>query len=96
MRVQQYDITLRYVPGPQLPITDTLSRAVVQKGKGSACWNQEEIPCWSMAADLNFNDSALERLRQETAADETMTALRSGIGWSNTKRGFSHYLQPYH
>ena len=86
MRMQRYDISLEYIPGRQLPIADTLSRAPC--GTSSQATNTKEfVPCWSIKEDLKLSDTTLEELKSEALLapgyQDLLTTIR--CGWPSSK-----------
>ena len=74
LRLQRYDIDLRYKPGKELYSADTLSRAHLPTSDDDD--DEDLILCVHTAiANLPVSDKKLAELRQETANDSIMVKL---------------------
>lgn len=79
IRLQKYDIQVRYVPGKDMHIADALSRAVV--GKPEFCDDDDcEI---SVIGNLPVSVERLAEFKRETAKDPTLGILMRYVsdGW---------------
>ncbi|CAB3989622.1 Hypothetical predicted protein [Paramuricea clavata] len=73
LRLQHYDIDLRYKPGKELYSADTLSRAHLPTSDDD---DEDLVLCVHTAiANLPVSDKKLVELRQETANDSIMVKL---------------------
>ena len=92
LRLQPYDITIKYCPGSQMQIADALSRLSPEE--------TEPIP------DLNvqvhevcpqFSNEYLKTIRSETAKDPELVALKEVVytGWPMTIKELPSLLRPY-
>ena len=103
LRLQRYDISLRYTPGKHVPVADALSRLMDQT-EDNAVEVQEESDVLvahvsegsCMTDDLAISDGTLSELRLETQQDEEMAALHELIqsGWPE-KRNVPTNLIPF-
>ena len=93
MRLQKYDIDLIYVPGKNLLLADTLSRAYLPTTEGRHS-NFEQVHALQ---HLAITDTRLEAIREATDADEVMTTLKNTIlhGWPEEKPHVPPQVQGY-
>ena len=92
LKLQRYDLKVTYKKGTQLPIADTLSRACITNR------NQEtEFENLTVHATIPFSAEKIERLKEATLADPTLTALRKVIleGWPKEKRAVDPIIKHY-
>lgn len=95
LRLQRYDIVLRYKPGKELYSADTLSRAHL-----STTGDEDEdlvLSVHTATTSLPVSDKKLAELRQETASDCTMVKLAVLIqeGWPNNKHSVPKQVREY-
>ena len=77
LKLQRYNIILRYKPGKELYTADTLSRAYLPNTDKE---DEELVLCVHQAiARLPVSDKKLTRLRLETANNSAMTKLAETI-----------------
>ena len=83
MRLQKYDINLIYVPGKNLLLADTLSRAYRPTTDG----RHDDFEHVHALQYMAMTDSRLEVIRVATEADQVMTALKQIIlkGWPDER-----------
>ena len=93
MRLQRYDVHLEYVPGPQLVLPDTLSRAFLT----SPSTEQELEPIMAVTAFSNIKDATLERIKAAAAADPELAKLREyvTVGWPERRQDIDPVALPY-
>ena len=95
LRLQRYDIDLRYKPGKELYSADTLSRAHLPTTGD----DDEDLALYvhSATANLPVSDGKLAELRQETASDSAMIELAKIIqeGWPNHKQKVPKQVREY-
>ena len=95
LRLQRYDIDLRYKPGKELYSADTLSRAHLPTTGD----DDEDLALYvhSATANLPVSDGKLAELRQETASDSAMIELAKIIqeGWPNYKQKVPKQVREY-
>ncbi|XP_021368105.1 uncharacterized protein K02A2.6-like [Mizuhopecten yessoensis] len=73
LRLQKYDIELKYRPGKESVLADTLSRAYIQKSVTDDNLSEEvERHVMSVLRNIPVSDGKLEEIRQETLKDETL------------------------
>ena len=89
LRVQQYDVDLRYKPGSEMYLADTLSRAFPKA--------EEEAETIHATDFLPISEPQLREIQAETAEDDTLQQLKKIIisGWPDTKKEVRTCLHPY-
>ncbi|KAJ8393363.1 hypothetical protein AAFF_G00060850 [Aldrovandia affinis] len=97
MTLQSYDLRVIYKPGPEMFISDTLSRATAGcAGRGtvyqrhaicSLQQEQEDVQHVNQADYLNVSSQRLEQIRRHTDRDECLQALKNTVlvGWPDVK-----------
>ena len=83
MRLHKYDVDLVYVPGKNLPLADTLSRAYRPTTEGL----HKDFEHVHVVGYVPISESRLEAIRSATEADQVMTALKQTILQGCQKRG---------
>ena len=96
LRLQQYDYEIRYKPGREMLLADTLSRASV--GGHQATTTEVEVEHVHAAQFLPIPDHQLKELQEETAADPTLQVLKHVItdGFPDHKDGLPAAIHPYY
>ena len=87
MRLQKYDINLIYVPGKNLLLADTLSRAYRPTTDG----RHDDFEHVHALQYMAVTDSRLEAIRVATEADQVMTALNRSFKRVGLKRKSMHH-----
>ncbi|XP_063607727.1 uncharacterized protein LOC134782233 [Penaeus indicus] len=89
MRLQHYDVTIRYKPGKDLLLADGLSRL-------SSTDNQHIVPDLQINF-VTFSNEKLVTLQQETSRDVFLHGLKEVIiqGWPEKMKDLPRMLQPY-
>uniref|UniRef100_A0A8C7YWC8 Gypsy retrotransposon integrase-like protein 1 n=1 Tax=Oryzias sinensis TaxID=183150 RepID=A0A8C7YWC8_9TELE len=86
LRIQKYDVDVMYVPGKDMLLADTLSRAYLPEH--SSCGSVEaEIETVNMVLHLPISEQSLNAIRVATEQDATLQTLQQTIskGWPNEK-----------
>ena len=80
-RLQQYDAEIRYRPGREMYLADTLSRTYLSQSPTDTLRSETEKEVESIhAVDyLAISEQQLSEIRQETAKDPTLQALKNVI-----------------
>lgn len=98
LQLQKYDFTVSYVPGKELIISDTLSRAP-SKIQVAEISEHEIIACQvdSVISGLPISDNKLKLIQEETSADNTMRELCRTIlnGLPSNRSCVTNELKPY-
>ena len=78
LKLQPYDMTIKYRPGKDIPIADVLSRLSPEETEPI-----EDLDVSVHAVFPQFSDAAMTRIREESAKDTEMSALKEMIfsGW---------------
>ena len=85
LRLQRYDLLVKYEPGKNLYIAYTLSRAPEWQSETVANSKDEfEVP---ITENLQFSEEKLELFKEETRNDQTLPKLKTTVlnGWPVSK-----------
>ena len=95
LRLQQYDVDLRYKPGSEMYLADTLSRAFLKSTIQSKA--EEEAETIHATDFLPISEPQLREIQAETAQHEILQQLKKTIisGWPDTKKEDPKCLHPY-
>ena len=80
LRIKKYDAQIKYVPGMDIPIADTLSRI-------SSCDNEAvqglDVSVHKVCQNLNASPTRVSQIQEETGKVPTLSGLREVImdGW---------------
>ena len=82
LRLQQYNLIVKYKKGKELYVADTLSRAQLP-----VCEQMDEEIGINLVTNLNIQESSIERFRSHTQTDPVLQKLQATImkGWPNEK-----------
>ena len=85
LRLQQYDCEIRYKPGKEMLLADTLSRAYSEDYERSA--TESEVECTHATHFLPVPYHQLKELQRETACDPTLQFVQKAIldGFPDTR-----------
>ena len=98
IRLQKYQPTVQYVPGKYMFIADTLSRAYLTGSNEQQDISEDiEVMVHSFVARMPATPEKIAELKEETAKDESLQALRKQIihGWSDQKQAVHPSIAPY-
>ena len=89
LRLQQYDFTLVYRPGKEVPIADSLSRSPGNDNTHIALDMQINL--------IQFTAQRIADVKRETDADSTLSQLKRviGQGWPERMKDLPSQLKPY-
>ncbi|KAL9967831.1 hypothetical protein ACROYT_G026128 [Oculina patagonica] len=92
LRLQPYDLVIRYQPGKSMEVADALSRLSPEEKEAIPGMNVEVHGIYPQ-----FSEDMLKRIRDETAADPELNALKEMVhlGWPSTIQQVSALLKPY-
>ena len=97
LRLQKYDFKLKYKPGKEMLIADTLSRACIKDTTTDRL--EEELSC---AVNLVLNNSSvsdvwLQEIKETTTKDQSMQMLRNLVqfGWPEKQSQVPKEIQEY-
>ena len=92
LRLQPYDITIKYKPGKEMLLADPLSRLSPE----------ESGPITGMEVHIHdicpqFTEDILGRIKTETRKDSELNALKDFVysGWPSTQKELPTILKPY-
>ena len=93
LRLQQYDIEVRYRPGGKQFVPDTLSRAPLRENETA----DQSIENVNVTAEVLIGENLVDALVQATREDPAMKYLKHTIeaGWPEDKRGLHDTVKPY-
>ena len=91
LRAQQYDFSIKYKPGKEIPPADALSRAPTDKLEA------EELMIVKNLSIHHIKDRWLSEIRSKTLEDPIMKILVEVIatGWPSDKRQLPDSLKPF-
>lgn len=101
LKLERYDITVKYVPGKQLKIADALSRAPLKDrildSKSIQSDLEAQIALLDTEISMSISDLKLEEIKNETLNDETLSVVKNYYfnGWPETKKKVALCAQPY-
>ena len=95
LRLQQYDYEIRYKPGKDMLLADTLSRAYLAKYERSE--TEVEVEHIHATHFLPVPEHQLNELQKETACNQTLQMLKKVIvdGFPDTKQELPAAIYPY-
>lgn len=92
LRLQPYDLKIKYIPGKDMLIADALSRLSPE----------ENHPIGNMEVQVHevypqFSKTMMVKIRENTSSDQELAALKQVIyeGWPSTIKEVSKTLKPY-
>ena len=93
IRLQKYDLEVRYEKGSKMFLADTLSRAFLPAGKQ----DENEFETINMMKYLPVSEERLLLIQQDTEADESLQVLKAVIqkGWPEHKSSVPSIISPY-
>lgn len=86
LRLQKYDLNITYVPGRDMLLADTLSRAYLQTGNKSQ--TELETECVNMVDYVPVSAKRMDKIRTATESDPKLQVLINTIqkGWPDNKK----------
>ena len=93
LKMQKYDATILYKPGPEIYLADTLSRAFLPTTENA----QGEFERVNAVKLLPMTDERLEEIKKSTCNDDVLQELKEVIqtGWPEDKQDLPAVLAPY-
>ena len=93
IRLQKYDLEVRYERGNRVFLADTLSRAYLP----SCTQVESEFETINMIKYLPISEARLLQIQRETEKDESLQALKAVIqqGWPEDKSALTPVVSPY-
>ena len=99
LRLQQYDAEVRYRPGREMYLADTLSRAYLSQSPTDTQRSETEKEVESIhAVDYRaISEQQLSEIKQETAKDPTLQTLKNVIlrGWPENRSSVPKEVSEY-
>ena len=94
LRIQRYNVDIKYVPGKSIPLADALSR--INPCDGSTITGMD-IAVHEMHSHFNASPLRIVQIREKTAKDVELAALREIIstGWPATRSECPTHLHGY-
>ena len=91
MRLQKYNVVIKYFPGKKMYLADTLSRAFAKDVSSGELVDVREVDY------VPIKEHRLSELREATKHDEDMAMLRKVIleGWPDDKTTLDESVRPY-
>ena len=94
LRIQKYDVEIKYVPGKDIPLADALSRISLCPGDTT---DGLDVSVHELHLHLNASPTRINQIKRETAKDEVLLSLRAVItqGWPDTRSECPPHLHAY-
>lgn len=94
LRLQKYDITVKYHKGKEMHIADTLSRAYLSDTANS---QQNDIIDVNVVQHISVSPDRIKEIQHYTAMDETLQVLRKTIveGWPESVKEIPSVVDRY-
>ncbi|XP_014668315.1 PREDICTED: uncharacterized protein K02A2.6-like [Priapulus caudatus] len=85
LRVQKYDVEIKYVPGKDIPLADALSR--ISPCPGDTVQGLD-VSVHELHLHLNASPTRIEQIKDATSKDDVLHSLRSLItqGWPSAEK----------
>nr|XP_054767488.1 uncharacterized protein K02A2.6-like [Lytechinus pictus] len=95
LRLQQYDVCIQYMPGPQLHLADTLSRAYIDNTTRSQTGVEAE--CIHLIDGLRISEPTRIAIKQATADDASLQTVIKYVcqGWPALARDCANNVRQY-
>ena len=96
LRLNQYTVKIQYMPGPQLYVADTLSRAYINDTQQSE--TETEIESIHLIDGLRISDATKREIQQMTAEDSALQTVMQYIseGWPTSIAACTIEARPYY
>lgn len=96
LRLNRYTVKIKYMPGPELYLADTLSRAYLNDTQRSQ--SETEIESIHLIDGLRISETTRHEIQQQTAEDRTLQLVMQYIreGWPTSIRECSVETRPYY
>ena len=94
LRIQKYDVQIKYVPGKDIPLADALSRL-------NPCSDDSieglDVSMHEISMHLNASPTRIQQIQSETAKDPVLTSLITFIthGWPDKRSECPSHLHAY-
>jgi len=99
LRLQNYDVDIKYKPGSEMYVADTLSRAYVDTNTNNMSRSEVEIEVESIHAFdyIPMSEPQFNEIKAETAKDQTLQTLKHTIlqGWPDKQSSVPADIKDY-
>ena len=97
LRLQRYDFTLKYRPGKDMVIADTLSRAYISDTSTDRMDNELMSAVHMVLENAPATDKRIQEIEELTQSDTTLQRLKSVIrsGWPDERTDLPEDVQSY-
>ena len=97
LRLQRYSLDVKYKPGKEMFLADTLSRAYVTGEADQELTDDIEVMVGAVIRDIPASPSKLEEIRQATTDDMVLQQLRQVVmhGWPEARKSVPSDVQDY-
>ena len=94
LRIQKYDVEIKYVPGKNVPLADALSRISPLPGDTI---EGLDVSVHELHLHLNATPTRINEINEETTKDGVLLSLRAVItqGWPDTRSECPAHLHAY-
>eukprot|EP00057_Strongylocentrotus_purpuratus_P006656 XP_011661130.1 PREDICTED: uncharacterized protein K02A2.6-like [Strongylocentrotus purpuratus] len=95
IRLSQYDVEIKYIPGTEMYLADTLSRAFLENGDRSGI--EEEVERIHLIDAIPVSQNSQQEIRESTARDTALNAVMEYIasGWPSTSQTCTPEARPF-
>ena len=95
-RLQSYNLNVRYTPGKEMYLADTLSRAYIKGEPNSDFEDDIEVMVHSVINDIPSSPGRLEEIRHATQDDISLQQLSQVVrhGWPESRKVLPPDVQP--
>lgn len=96
LRLQRYSVSLRYIPGKYMTVSDALSRAPLKNQHDMDYFSKElESYVLAIVKNLPVCDDTLTRLKEETKKDEELQAVMGWLAEGCPDNNFNSFVEKY-
>ena len=97
LKLQRYNITVTYLPGKQMFLADTLSRAYIKGEPDKELEEEIDVMVNSVMRDLPASAGKLDQIRKLTDEDSSLQNLKQIVmeGWPESRKKIPSDLYPY-
>ena len=97
LRLQRYDLMVKYIPGKYMYLADTLSRAVLAGKPDVEMLDDMEVMVHSLVECLPVSSTKLVDIKKATQDDQSLQLLKATIknGWPKSKKSVPRIISEY-